>query len=378
MMRKLSVSQSNCHTILVVDDQDEALTSVRQLLEREGHRVLTAVSGERALTLLKEHEVHLMLVDYFMPRMTGEELVRRIRQFDPYMQIILQTGFSGDKPPRRTLADLDIQGYHDKSEGPDKLLLWVDVGLKAYRLIRQLRERERLQAELVANVSHEFRTPLAIIHGYSELLCNEMVGPLPQIAIAPLKSIEQSAQRLSFLVTDFLLYAKAEARVLEVDTRGEPLEAIVADMIELADVELRGRNVRFQSDVRVALETLVPDGTKVRAVVRNLLTNAFKFTTDGEVVLRIDETDSDVRFTVEDTGPGIDPRDVESIFQPFRQLDGSMTRQHPGIGLGLALSRKLARVLGGSIEVDGRPGQGSRFSFVLPHGLVRSANAEAA
>ncbi|MBI3781915.1 MAG: hybrid sensor histidine kinase/response regulator [Deltaproteobacteria bacterium] len=378
MARKLGTPQSNCHTVLVVDDQDEARTSVGQLLEREGHRVFTAPSGDKALAILKEQEVHLLLVDYFMPRMTGEELVRRIRQFDPYLQIILQTGFSGDKPPRRTLAELDIQGYHDKAEGPDKLLLLVDVGLKAYRLIRKLRERERVQAELVANVSHEFRTPLAIIHGYSELLSNEMIGPVPQSAMAPLQSIEQSAQRLSFLVTDFLLYAKAEARVLDVDTRGEALEGIVADLEGIAAGELRGRSVGFRSEVQVPLSTLVPDGTKVRAIVRNLLTNALKFTTDGEVVLRIENSPSGMRFSVADTGPGIDPADVESIFQPFRQLDGSMTRQHPGIGLGLALSRKLARLLGGSIEVDGRPGQGSTFHLVLPHGAPGSTRAEAA
>src|SRR5262245_15632994 len=132
MARKLNTVANSKNTILVVDDQGEALTSVRQLLEREGHRVLTASSGERVLTLLKEHDVHLMLVDYFMPRMNGEELIRRIRQFDPYMQIILQTGFAGDKPARRILADLDIQGFHDKAEGPDKLLLWIDAGLKSY------------------------------------------------------------------------------------------------------------------------------------------------------------------------------------------------------------------------------------------------------
>src|SRR5579862_6235838 len=221
MARRLNTIAGSSHTILVVDDQGAALTSVRQLLEREGHRVMTASSGERALTLLKEHDVHLLLVDYYMPRMTGETLIRRIRQFDPYMQIILQTGFPGDKPARRMLADLDIQGFHDKAEGPDKLLLWVDAGLKSYRLIRQLRERERMQAELVANVSHEFRTPLAIIQGYSQLLYQEALGPMPQGALPPLQSIEMSARRLNLLVTDFLLYAKAEAHVLEVDTRGE-------------------------------------------------------------------------------------------------------------------------------------------------------------
>ncbi|MFI5399141.1 MAG: response regulator [Candidatus Binatia bacterium] len=140
MARRSSVPESD-QTILIVDDQEETLTSVRGLLEREGHRVLTAECGERALALFKQHEVDLLLVDYVMPRMNGPELVRKIRSLDPFAQIILQTGYSGARPPRTAVADLDIQGYHDKADGPEKLLLWVDIGLKIRRLIKQLREQ---------------------------------------------------------------------------------------------------------------------------------------------------------------------------------------------------------------------------------------------
>ena len=122
------------HTILVVDDQDDTLASVRALLEREGHRVLTASSGAEALAIVERTDVQLVIVDYFMPRMTGAELVQRIRRSDPYLQIVLQTGYAGDKPPREVLAQLDIQGYHDKTDDPDRLLIWVDVALKAGRL----------------------------------------------------------------------------------------------------------------------------------------------------------------------------------------------------------------------------------------------------
>src|SRR5438552_1583516 len=111
MARKSSMPPSG-HTILVVDDQEEVLISARRLLEREGHHVLTAESGARALELFKECDVHLLLVDYFMPRMTGEQLIREIRKFDPYVQIILQTGYAGDKPARQMMAELEIQGYH--------------------------------------------------------------------------------------------------------------------------------------------------------------------------------------------------------------------------------------------------------------------------
>jgi signal transduction histidine kinase len=369
MPRRINASVSG-HTILVVDDQEETLVSVRQLLEREGHRVLIAESGEHALALLKEHDVHLLLVDYFMPRMTGEELVRRVRQFDCFVQIILQTGYAGEKPPRQTLARLDIQGYHDKAEGPEKLLLWVDTGLKAHRVIRRLRASERMQAELVANVSHELRTPLSIVQGYSEILGEELLGAMPASAIAPLQAIDRAAQSLNHLVSDFLLYAKLGAQVLDIEHTSVSIGELIGEIEELAEAELQGRPLHFRVDTARAPAAIVSDRLKLRVILRNLVNNAIKFTTEGQVVLRIEQRASSLRFIVEDTGCGIPPDDIERIFQPFRQLDGSNTRLHAGIGLGLPLAQKLAQLLGGSLEVEGRPGSGSTFTLVLPASLA--------
>src|SRR5579859_5417569 len=148
MARKRAAASQSGYTVMVVDDQEETLISSELLLAREGHTVLLAQSGDEALALHRGDTIDLMLVDYFMPRMTGEELVREIRRRDEYVQIILQTGYSGERPPREMLKLLDIQGYHDKSDGPDRLLLWVDVALKAAMQLRRIRARER---ELVAS-----------------------------------------------------------------------------------------------------------------------------------------------------------------------------------------------------------------------------------
>src|SRR5207247_803236 len=162
MARKRTAGDPSGYTILVVDDQEEALISAKLLLEREGHRVLTAASGEEALSLFRHHRVHLIIVDYFMPRMNGEELIQAIRQMDEDVQILLQTGYSGEKPPLEMLRMLDIQGYHDKSEGPDHLLLWVDVALKAAAQLKQVRETEQLKMQFMAHISHELRTPVNV------------------------------------------------------------------------------------------------------------------------------------------------------------------------------------------------------------------------
>jgi signal transduction histidine kinase len=346
------------------------LVSARALLEREGHFVLTADSGARALELFKQYEIHLMLVDYFMPQMTGEELIREVRKFDPYVQIILQTGYAGEKPASQMMADLDIQGYHDKSEGPEKLLLWVDVGLKAHRLISRLRERERLQSELVANVSHEFRTPLHIISGYTDLLLQGEFGPIPQEAHEALRRVAGATTNLSELVSDLLRYGKLEAGVSDGSCQHIETELLAAEIERLAVLLLEEREVRFELDLEHAPQSFSTDAVKLRTILRNLVTNAVKFTPAGCVSLRIAVRDGDLCFSVRDTGVGIPPEDHDLVFEPFRQLDGSSSRHFRGIGLGLALSRKLARILGGDIRLESRPGAGSEFTLHLPGASV--------
>jgi signal transduction histidine kinase len=355
------------YTILVVDDQLDTTESVRALLELEGHRVRTASSGSEALELLQQVEVHLVIVDYLMPRMTGAEFVQRLRCIDPYVQIILQTGYAGDNPPRALLAELDIQGYHDKGDGPERLLLWVDVGLKAHRMITELRERERLQSEIVANCSHEFRTPLNIIGGYAELMRSGDFGPMPEPALAPLTAIADASRALLELVTDFLGYAKVEAGVLDSATTALPIAALGSEMQRLGEVLLEHKPVRFTLDLAGAPAEITTDTVKLRTILRNLIGNAAKFTAEGEITLRVRAESDATVFAVCDTGCGIRDADQAVIFEPFRQADGSMTRRYGGVGLGLALARKMARLLGGDLAVESAVGAGSTFTFRLPH-----------
>ncbi len=374
-MARRSTKPRSGHTILVVDDQDDTLSAVRALLERAGHDVLTADSGPQALDILKKADVHLLVVDYFMPRMTGGDLVREIRTFDPYVQIVLQTGYAGEKPPRAMLAELDIQGYHDKADDPERLLLWVDVGLRTYRLLRTLREREQLQSELVANCSHEFRTPLHIITGYAELLLSDELAALPEPLVKPVRAIESASRNLTDLVVDFLGFTKLETGAEIVDVGTVRVPELVREMGRLAELLLEEKPVTFAVELLDAPATVATDGGKLRTIVRNLVVNATKFTAAGTVTLRIVRRGDTLRIEVKDTGVGIRPDDQTIIFEPFRQLDGSSTRTHGGVGLGLALGRKLARLLGGDLVVASEPGRGSTFSLVLPAERVGLASA---
>lgn len=362
------------YTILVVDDQESILHSTRALLEREGHAVLTADGGAKALAMLQEHAVQLMLVDYFMPRMTGAELIQEVRRFEPHLQIVLQTGYSGEKPPRQMLAELDIQGYHDKARGPEDLLMWVDIGLKSHGILKRLADRERLQAELVANVSHEFRTPLNVIGGYTELVLSGDFGELQHEAVQSLQRVQVACHDLSELVSDFLRYARVEARVEEVRPRRIRTAEIASEMERLAGVLLEAKDVEFSVEVVSAPEEFCTDSVKLKTILRNLVTNAAKFTTEGEIAIRFAGDAGGLAISVSDTGPGIPSDSLELVFEPFRQLNGSMTRSHGGIGLGLALSRRLARLLGGELSVTSRVGEGSTFTLTMPCSVLRSTS----
>jgi two-component system cell cycle response regulator len=180
--------------VMVIDDNAEYLATVERLLTRDGHRVLTAVTGTEALAILRTVAVDLVLVDYFMPGMTGEDFVIELRRFDPMMQVVLQTGFATEQPPRQMLRRLDIQGYHDKNDGPEKLRLWVDVGLKAASALQSI-AKSRQGLRYVISVTPELHR-LQPLEGLLQAVIAQTAGLLatgvPVDAVAAAARTEDS------------------------------------------------------------------------------------------------------------------------------------------------------------------------------------------
>jgi signal transduction histidine kinase len=171
---------------------------------------------------------------------------------------------------------------------------------------------------------------------------------------------------LNELVQNFLDYARVEAGALGVETQEVSLQEIVEEMTALATFLLQDRDVQLEADPPILTTRVICDVPKLRTILRNLVTNAAKFTQRGRIGLHVDLRRDHLQVAVHDTGVGIALEDQESIFEPFRQLDGSLTRSFGGIGLGLALSRKLARALGGDVAVESEPGVGSTFTLTVP------------
>lgn len=362
MARKRHEAVASGSTVLVVDDQQEVLTSVRLLLEREGHRVLLAESGAQALATFAEEAIDLVLVDYCMPRMTGEQVVAEIRKIDRDVQIVLQTGYSGEKPPREMLRQLAIQGYHDKTEGPDRLLLWVDVALKAHAQIRQIREVESLKSQILNNVSHEFRTPLHIVLGYTELLRDDVAPG----ATDTLERIRTSAQSLLELVNDFLHLSELDMGRMRAEPAPLGGAALAAEVQQLAAAKIGTTSLTLACEIAPALPPILVDHKKLQVVLRSLLSNASKFAATGAITVTATHSDDVVLMTVRDEGIGIASEHHERIFEPFFQVEGGITRKRDGAGVGLTIARRLARLMGGDLTVVSELGQGATFALTLP------------
>jgi signal transduction histidine kinase len=231
-------------------------------------------------------------------------------------------------------------------------------------------EASQAKSRFLANMSHELRTPMNAIIGYSEMLIEDAGEAADEQVVADLGKIRTAGKHLLALINDVLDLSKIEAgkTTLSAETFDlAPLVETVATTIQpLAD---RNRN-RLEVVLPAVLGAMMADETKVRQILVNLLSNACKFTEGGTVRLRVARRgparEERVVFTVEDTGIGMTPEQLEMVFEEFTQADASTQRRFGGTGLGLAISRRFARMMGGDITVTSRPGEGSTFTLELP------------
>jgi signal transduction histidine kinase len=218
-------------------------------------------------------------------------------------------------------------------------------------------------------MSHELRTPLTAVIGYADLLASETSGQLSPKQAEQVGRIRASAWHLVSIIDEILTFARVEAGREQV--RRERLDAveIARAACELLEPQARARGLELHADIPPGPLWIRSDPGKLRQILLNLLGNAVKFTDEGGVFLTVSpEGDDGLAFSVRDTGPGIPPEHVERIFEPFTQADQSATRLKGGTGLGLAVSRSLARLLGGDVTVESTLGVGSTFTLRLPVG----------
>ncbi|MBL8114304.1 MAG: response regulator [Acidobacteria bacterium] len=351
-------------TLLAVDDNPDNLRVLSGMLQGAGYTVRVASGGARALKMIERQPPDLVLLDVHMPEMDGYEVCRTL-QASPGLAgipVIFLSALDDVADKVRGFAAGAVD-YVTKPFQEAEVLARVATQLRIHGLRKELEEANRAKDVFLASMSHELRTPLNAILGFARLMERRKgrdAEDLESLAI-----IARSGEHLLGLINDVLSLAKIEAG--KTALRIEPFDpnALLRGLVEMlrARAEEKGLTLAYEplAHEPLALPRVVTgDEGRLGQIVLNLLGNGVKFTERGSVTLRARWAEGRAVLEVEDTGAGIAPGELAKLFQPFVQADAGR-KSGEGTGLGLALSRELARLMGGDITVESTEGKGTRF-----------------
>jgi len=237
----------------------------------------------------------------------------------------------------------------------------------------------RAKSDFLATMSHELRTPLNAIAGYTELLTLGVRGPMNDVQRDYLERIQRAQHELLSLINDVLNFVKAESGRLHFAMQPVPVRDLLGGLDVLFGQQLKARQVGYEWVPGDDASAVLADPDRARQVLQNLVSNAVKFTSPGgRISVRTSARGNTVRISVKDTGVGVPAQKLETIFEPFVQLDRDLASPREGAGLGLAISRDLARAMGGDITVRSTPGRGSTFTLALRRARDGASDGEGA
>lgn len=372
--------------LLAVDDEPANLRLIGDLFSGE-LQVLVATRGEQALALCASALPDLILLDVVMPGLDGHAVCKQLKA-NPVTRDIPVIFVTSNSDPEAETHALGLGGADFISKPINASVVRARVNSQLM-LVSQRSELKRTieslrlsQAEAVAAntathdylsvVAHELRTPLTSIVGFSELLERNLGDTRMKEAAG---SILKAAGHLNQLLTEILDMAKLEAGAMAIEQEPLSLRQVVADTRALFLITAQDKGLELNATVADSVPAIVQlDGMRIRQILNNLLSNAFKFTSQGSVSIAVSGDASAVVLHVSDTGPGIAAQLHASIFERFKQAGPGGSRRHGGTGLGLSLSRGLAERMGGSLHVVSAPGQGAKFIVTLPLGAHHASD----
>jgi signal transduction histidine kinase len=233
---------------------------------------------------------------------------------------------------------------------------------------RQLQQASENKSQFVSSMSHELRTPLNAIIGLTEMMVTNAARFGTEKAAEPLQRVHRAGTHLLGLINQVLDLSKIEAGKLELNPQTVQLVPLIDEVIGTARQLAQEKNNRLIVEVQENLGAITVDPMRLRQILLNLLSNACKFTKDGQVMLQARRDTEWVELSVSDTGIGMTPEHQAKLFEEFSQAEATTAQRFGGTGLGLAITRKLARMMGGDVTVKSEPGKGSGFTVRLPGG----------
>ncbi|HEY0969747.1 MAG TPA: ATP-binding protein [Gemmatimonadales bacterium] len=310
-----------------------------------------------------EHEFRLCLADGSHRRVRA----RAVPVADDEGTVVEWVGTLVDVEAIRRTED-ELHGARREAEAYGEDAARMAAAERAAR--QEAEEANRAKSEFLGMMSHDLRTPLNAITGYVDILELGLHGPINDVQRDDLQRVRRGAQVLLSLVNDVLNFARLEAGQVDLNPTDTPLAPVLRELEELVLPQLAIRGISHHFDAGPDEPVVRADPERLKQILLNLLTNAAKFTdAGGRVAVTCEGSGGEVRVRVADSGRGIPPENLERIFEPFVQVDRHLTRDsQQGIGLGLAISRDLARRMGGDLRAESEMGKGATFVLTLPGG----------
>jgi two-component system phosphate regulon sensor histidine kinase PhoR len=287
---------------------------------------------------------------------------------DPELNELIQETLASKQGQQRTLSPLSQPGrsFHMQSSLIQDPGSGVGGIIVVFHDVTDLKRLERIRQDFVANVSHELRTPLTAIRGYVEALLDEDLGSTSQ-AKDFLRTIERHSQRMEKIVSDLLLLSEMESPDRMLNRTPLQLQGLISSAVETLLPLAQSKNLTLQVETPAQIPPISGDGQKIHQVLVNLLSNAISYTQEGgHIAIEVQPADGGVEVAVTDDGIGILPEHLSRIFERFYRVDKSRSREEGGTGLGLSIVKHIVEAHGGWVNVESKPGKGSRFNFFLP------------
>ncbi len=357
-------------TILVIDDEKVVRDSCFKVLSKDGYRILTAEDGDMGLQKIREVKPDLILVDLKMPRISGIELLEKIKDIDPHIISIVITGYATIENAIEAMKR-NAYDFLPKPFTPDQLRIVTGRGLEKRRLTlesaRLQREKEIMRENFITFVSHQLRSPLASAKQYLVVILAGFAGDVDTKQKEMMEKASKYIDQLLKIVNDWLDLSRIEANTLTEKFESVAINTILSESVELLKPLAEARNVTVELNFRDSLPTVQGNRESLKQAFANLLSNAIHYNKEGGMVkISTTEENNFLRVEISDTGIGISRENLHFIFDEFFRVKAKETQGVTGSGLGLPIAKRIIDVHNGSIHVVSELGIGTTFSILLP------------